>query len=189
MGLQSHFKVSTERNITKTTKNKMNPSIIISAVVVLLSLHYADAFFGANVVTGSGALFTGGGGAHLILSSGAGIGGAAGILLKSLVLLGASQANRGKRSVNEDTDSIFTLLSATEPSSCIRQLICDVATGEHPSEYDVILSLFKEETPATSPKYDFAVAASVGQELKSLEACELRYTCPLTSSQIFNALN
>jgi len=172
----------------------MNPSIIVSAVVALLSLHYADALFGADFVTGSGALFTGGGGAHLILGSGAGIGGAAaiigaGILLKSLVLLGASQANRGKRSVNEDTDSIFTLLSASEPSSCIRQLICDVATGEHPSEYDAILALFKEETPTTSPKYDFAVAASVGQQLKSMEACELRYTCPLSSSQIFNALN
>jgi hypothetical protein len=172
----------------------MNPSIFISAVVALLSLHYAEAFFGADIVTGSGALFTGGGGAHVILGAGAGIGGfaaviGAGILLKSLVLLGASRANRGKRSINEDNDSIFTLLAASEPSSCIRQLICDVATGEHPSEYDVILSLFNEDTLKESPKYDFAVAASVGNESKSLEACELRYTCPLSSAQIFNALN
>jgi len=171
----------------------MNPTVLISVVVALLSLHYAEAFFGADVVTGSGALFTGGGGTHVILGAGAGIGGAAavigaGILLKSLVLLGASQANRGKRSINDDSDSIFTLLSASEPSSCIRQLICDVATGEHPSEYDAILALFNEETPVTSPKYDFAVAAAVGKELKSLEACELRYTCPLSSTEIFNVL-
>lgn len=173
----------------------MNSAALISAIVALLSLHYAEAFFGADVVTGSGALFTGGGGAHVILGSGAGIGGAAAviggaILLKSLALLAANQGARGKRSVNSDNDDlVFTTIAASEPSSCIRQLICDVATGKQPSGYDVILSLFNEETPATSPKFDFAVAAAIGKEVKSLEACELRYSCPLSSSEIFNALN
>ena len=73
----------------------MNPSILISAVIAIASVQYTEAFFGADVVTGSGALFTGGGGTHLVLASGAGIGGAAAvvggaILLKSLVLLGAA---------------------------------------------------------------------------------------------------
>ena len=173
----------------------MNPSLVISVVIAVASIHYAEAFFGADVVTGSGALFTGGGGTHVLLASGAGIGGAAAvvggaILLKSLVLLGASRAGRGKRSVGEETnESIFTLLAASEPSSCIRQLICDIATGEKPSDYDVILSLFNEDVPATSPKFDFAVAAAVGKEVKSLEACELRYSCPLSSTDIFSALN
>merc|ERR1712061_815406 len=173
----------------------MNPSLLISVVIAVASIHYAEAFFGADVVTGSGALFTGGGGTHVLLASGAGIGGAAAvvggaILLKSLVLLGASRAGRGKRSVGEETnESIFTLLAASEPSSCIRQLICDIATGEKPSDYDVILSLFNEDVPASSPKFDFAVAAAVGKEVKSLEACELRYSCPLSSTDIFSALN
>ena len=176
----------------------MNPSIIISFVVAIASLHTAEALFGADIVTGSGALFTGGGGTHLVLASGAGIGGAAAvvggaILLKSLVLLSASRAGRGKRSVGEETnpnsEALFTILSTAEPSSCIRQLICDIATGERPTDYDIILSLFNEDTPATSPKFDFAVAAAVGKEVKSLEACELRYSCPLSSTDILNALD
>merc|ERR1711902_205299 len=141
---------------------------------------------------------TGGGGTHLVLASGAGIGGAAAvvggaILLKSLVLLGASRAGRGKRSVGEETnrnsEALFTLLATSEPSSCIRQLICDIATEERPSDYDIILTLFNEDVPATSPKFDFAVAAAIGKEAKSLEACELRYSCPLSSTEILDALN
>ena len=176
----------------------MNPSILISAVIAIASIQYTEAFFGADVVTGSGALFTGGGGTHLVLASGAGIGGAAAvvggaILLKSLVLLGASRAGRGKRSVGEETnrnsEALFTLLATSEPSSCIRQLICDIATEERPSDYDIILTLFNEDVPATSPKFDFAVAAAIGKEAKSLEACELRYSCPLSSTEILDALN
>lgn len=174
----------------------MNPTIVISAVIALVSLHYAEAFFGADIVTGSGALFSGTGGSHLILASGtagtvaplaAVIG--AGILLKSAALLAISAGNRGKRSINDDTDAIFSTISAAEPASCIRQLICDLAVGEQPSEYDVILSLFDKDTPATSPKFDFAVAATLGKELKSVEACELRYSCPLSSSEIQNLIN
>ena len=179
----------------------MNPSILICAVFAIASLQFTEAFFGADIVTGSGALFTGGGGPHLLLASGtagtvvpvaAVIGGA--ILLKSLALLAVSPSGqrflRGKRSVNaEDNDILFSTIAASEPSSCVRQLICDLATGEHETDYDVILSLFSTDTPATSPKYDFAVAAALGKELKSLEACELRYTCPISSSEIMNALN
>ena len=98
----------------------MNPSVAISVVVAIASLHTAEALFGADIVTGSGALFTGGGGTHLVLASGAGIGGAAAvvggaILLKSLVLLSASRAGRGKRSVGEETnpnsEALFPILS------------------------------------------------------------------------------
>merc|ERR1711945_45903 len=74
---------------------------------------------------------------------------------------------------------IVTTIAAAEPASCVKQLICDIATGTKPSENDIILSLFENETPVTSPKFDFAVAASLGKQLKSVEACELRYTCPV----------
>lgn len=175
----------------------MNTSIVISVAFALISLHYAEAFFNPTIISGSGALFTGGGGPHLLLASGAGgslllptavIG--AGILLKSFALLALSQSGRGKRSIQSNpNDEIFYTISSSEPSSCIRQLICDIATGERHSEYDVILSLFNKETPPTSPKYDFAVAASIGRELKSVQACELRYSCPLSGTDILNALN
>ena len=141
----------------------MNPTIVISAAIALVSLHSTEAFFGADIVTGSGALFTGGGGPHLILAAGsagtvapiAAVVGA-GILLKSLALLAISQSGRGKRSINDDTDAIFYSIAASEPASCVRHLICDLAVGEQSSEYDVILSLFNKDTQATSPKYEFA---------------------------------
>merc|ERR1712007_248908 len=101
----------------------------------------------------------------------------AGLLLKAGALLLINQS-RSKRSA-EDTDAIFTTIAAAEPASCVKQLICDIATGENPSENDIILSLFETETPVTSPKFDFAVAATLGKQLKSVEACELRYTCPV----------
>merc|ERR1711902_335851 len=85
-----------------------------------------------------------------------------------------NQAGRNKRSA-EDTDAIFTTIAAAEPASCVKQLICDIATGTKPSENDVILSLFENDTPVSSPKFDFAIAATLGKQLKSVEACELRY--------------
>lgn len=164
----------------------MNPAVVISALVAVLSFHSAEAFFGADIVTGTGALFTGTGGTHVLLAGGtagtvapvAAVAGAA-ILLKAAVLLSLNQqATRGKRSA-DDTDAIFTTIAAAEPASCVKQLICDLATGQQPSENDIILSLFNNDTPVTSPKFDFAIAATLGKQLKSVEACELRYTCPV----------
>jgi hypothetical protein len=163
----------------------MNPAIVITTVIAALSFHTAEAIFGADIVTGTGALFTGTGGTHLLLASGtagtvapiAAIAGGA-ILLKAVALLALSQSRRGKRSA-ESNDVIFTTIAAAEPASCIKQLICDIATGEKPSENDIILNLFNNETPVSSPKFDFAIAASLGKQLKSVKACELRYTCPV----------
>merc|ERR1712150_436601 len=114
--------------------------------------------------TGTGALFSGTGGTHVILAGGtagavapvAAVAGAA-ILLKAGALLHLSQQSRKKRSA-EENDAIFTTIAAAEPASCVKQLICDIATGTKPSENDIILSLFNNDTPVTSPKFDFAVA-------------------------------
>merc|ERR1712203_528663 len=129
--------------------------------------------------------FTGTGGTHVLLASGtagavapvAAVAGAA-ILLKAAALLHLSESSRKKRS-DEENDAIFTTIAAAEPASCVKQLICDIATGTKPSENDVILSLFENDTPVSSPKFDFAIAATLGKQLKSVEACELRYTCPV----------
>jgi hypothetical protein len=159
----------------------MNPATIVSAVVAVLSVGSANALFGADIITATGT--SSGLGTSVILASGAGVPTAAavigaGLLLKAGALLLINQS-RSKRSAEEDTDAIFTTIAAAEPASCVKQLICDIATGENPSENDIILSLFETETPVTSPKFDFAVAATLGKQLKSVEACELRYTCPV----------
>jgi hypothetical protein len=158
----------------------MNPAVLLSSVVAVLSVGSANAIFGADIITATGS--SSGLGTSVILASGAGIPTAAavvgaGLLLKAGALLLINQS-RSKRSA-EDTDAIFTTIAAAEPASCVKQLICDIATGTKPSENDIILSLFESETPVTSPKFDFAVAATLGKQLKSVEACELRYTCPV----------
>merc|ERR1712203_91944 len=175
MGQITHLKYKTSHT------NKMNPATVFSAVVAVLSVGSANALFGADIVTATGA--SSGLGTSVILASGSGVPAAAavigaGLLLKAGALLVLNQAGRSKRSA-EDTDAIFTTIAAAEPASCVKQLICDIATGTKPSENDIILSLFESETPVTSPKFDFAVAATLGKQLKSVEACELRYTCPI----------
>ena len=162
----------------------MNPAVLISAVA-FACIGSTNAIFGSSIVTGTGALITGTGGTHVLLAGGtagavapvAAVAGAA-ILLKAAALLHLSQQSRKKRSA-EENDAIFTTIAAAEPASCVKQLICDIATGTKPSENDVILSLFNEDTPVSSPKFDFAIAATLGKQLKSVEACELRYTCPV----------
>jgi hypothetical protein len=162
----------------------MNPAVVLSAVA-FACIGSTNAIFGSSIATGTGALITGTGGTHVLLAGGtagavapvAAVAGAA-ILLKAAALLHLSQQSRKKRSA-EENDAIFTTIAAAEPASCVKQLICDIATGTKPSENDVILSLFNNDTPVSSPKFDFAIAATLGKQLKSVEACELRYTCPV----------
>merc|ERR1711936_1486231 len=163
---QSLFKVSTVHTSEVQTSHtyKMNPAVVISAVA-FACIGSTNAIFGSSIVTGTGALFSGTGGTHVLLAGGtagavapvAAVAGAA-ILLKAGALLYLNQAGRSKRSA-EESDAIFTTIAAAEPASCVKQLICDIATGTKPSENDIILSLFNNDTPVTSPKFDFAVAA------------------------------
>merc|ERR1712064_55686 len=176
MGQITHLKYKTSHT------NKMNPATVFSAVVAVMSVGSANALFDADIVTATGA--SSGLGTSVILASGAGVPTAAavigaGLLLKAGALFVLNQSSRSKRSTDEDTDAIFTTIAAAEPASCVKQLICNIATGTKPSENDVLLYLFENETPVTSPKFDFAVAATPGKQLKSVEACELRYTCPV----------
>merc|ERR1712018_980588 len=177
----SKFPQITHLKYKTSHTNKMNPATVFSAVVAVMSVGSANALFGADIVTATGA--SSGLGTSVILASGAGVPAAAvigaGLLLKAGALFVLNQSSRSKRSTDEDTDAIFTTIAAAEPASCVKQLICNIATGTKPSENDVILSLFQSETPVTSPKFDFAVAATLGKQLKSVEACELRYTCPV----------
>merc|ERR1712001_251020 len=156
--LFSKFPQITHLKYKTSHTNKMNPATVFSAVVAVLSVGSANALFGADIVTATGA--SSGLGTSVILASGSGVPAAAavigaGLLLKAGALLVLNNS-RSKRSA-EDTDAIFTTIAAAEPASCVKQLICDIATGTKPSENDIILSLFESETPVTSPKFDFAV--------------------------------
>jgi len=112
------------------------------------------------------------------------------LVLKAVGALALSTAAagqpRGKRSAEEtESEETFAFIAQSEPQACYRRLICDLATGALPaSENDVILASFNEDVPATSTKFEYAIAAQVGKALKNVEACELRYSCPLTGPQI-----
>merc|ERR1712064_154651 len=126
MGQITHLKYKTSHT------NKMNPATVFSAVVALLSVGSANALFGADIVTATGA--SSGLGTSVILASGAGVSTAAavigaGLLLKAGALFVLNKSSRSKRSTDEDTDAIFTTIAAAEPASCVKQLICNIATG------------------------------------------------------------
>ena len=117
-----------------------------------------------------------------------------GLVVLKVLALGAlaagAAAARSRREaegepIHDTSDSAFALLAAQEPAQCYRRLICDLATGVLPaSENDVIVQQFEDEEPIESFKFEFATAAKLGKSLKSVEKCELRYSCPLTGAQI-----
>merc|ERR1712064_109067 len=125
MGQITHLKYKTSHT------NKMNPATVFSAVVAVMSVGSANALFGADIVTATGA--SSGLGTSVILASGSGVPAAAavigaGLLLKAGTLFVLNQSSRSKRSTDEDTDAIFTTITAAEPASCVKQLICNIAT-------------------------------------------------------------
>jgi len=172
----------------------MKAFVAVLAVLGLASL--AEAIFlpqivGTSVVLGSVA--AGSTGSALVSTATALVGGA--LVLKAVGLLAASGViGRTKRS--EPVEGItqeeltFGFIAQSEPQACYRRLICDLATGTLPkSENDVILASFDGEVPVTSSKFEYNIAAQVGKALKNVQACELRYSCPLTGQQITKLFN
>merc|ERR1712025_1071110 len=56
-------------------------------------------------------------------------------------------------------------------------------------ENDVILSLFNKDVSIESPKFGFNAAAKLGKKVKSTQVCEVRFSCPLSSSAIQKLFN
>ena len=129
---------------------------------------------GTTAATG---VVTVGGGA---LGAGILLGGVA--LLKGLAL-GAVVVRRGKRSAESSDDAAFAILTNSEPAQCYRRLVCDMAAGAIPDE-GKILSLFNKDVSPVSPKFDYVSAAKVGKMVKNAGACEVRYSCPLSTAEI-----
>merc|ERR1711983_257425 len=92
-------------------------------------------------------------------------------------LLARELASRNKRDVSGPStlgkESSFSIISQLEPA--------------HESD-NVILAPFEgasvKDADITSQSFDFLVAAEAGRQLQSVEKCELRYTCPLSSTQL-----
>lgn len=149
------------------------------ASAVFLPLTIGTAAGTTAAATGTTIALTGGVAAPLAVAGGV-------VLLKALALGAIASQNRGKRSTEEDQDAGFALIAQVEPAACYRRLICDLATGKAAhSDKDVIMSLFENDaTSIESPKFEFSTAAKLGKHLKNIEACELRYSCPITGEAL-----
>ena len=100
--------------------------------------------------------------------------------------LGIPDHRQRRAAVSVDvTDAAFSVLAAQEPAQCYRRLICFLATVSfEKSENDVIVSLFNKGTSIDSVTFEFTNAAKLGKQWKSVQKCELRYSCPLSGKQI-----
>ena len=107
-------------------------------------------------------------------------------ILKGVLL---SQLLSRKRSTHIDNqDAVFTILAAQEPAQCYRRLICDLSAGAIP-DTDKLMTLFNGEVSPVSAKFEFSTAAKVGKMVKSAQACEVRYSCPLNTNEIQKLFN
>ena len=154
----------------------------IAAVIALASV--ADATFvlsTAAATTGTVYTVTSASAASLALLGGVAI-------LKG-ALLGAVAARRGKRSaVEQEEEGVYAILAAQEPAQCYRRLICDLSAGAIPDN-DKLVTLFNGVVSPVSAKFEFTTAAKVGKMFKSAQACEVRYSCPLSTNEIQKLLN
>ena len=154
--------------------NHVKSLLSLFAVAALCQISTVDSFYITSIAV-TGGLATG-----LALVGGI-------VLLKSAALI-AANGFRGKRSTFEqdEIDKAFAAIAAEEPEQCYRRLICALATGDIPkTDNDVIMKLFEtEDVDIDSPAFDFYAAVKVGRKSKSAKACEVRYSCPLTSVQI-----
>lgn len=100
---------------------------------------------------------------------------------------------RGRRQTGEAASPVVNeealalgLVASTEPAQCYRRLICNLATGAmKPTELDIIPQfLSRKEVNVESPEFEFSNAAKLGSSLKDIKACEVRYSCPLSSQEI-----
>lgn len=169
----------------------MNGKVAFTVATLAAVCGMSQAIFtlGTGATAGTIALTTttASGGTALTAAGALGLAGLAVVKLGALALLAS---RRGKRSAGLDNeDSLFAIAAQVEPAACYRRLICELATGKMPkSDNDVLLSLFNDETPIQSLKFEFATAAKVGKLVKDIETCEVRYSCPVSGKVMNDAL-
>ena len=129
---------------------------------------------GTTVTVGTGAL-----------AAGALLGGVA--ILKGILIARLLASRRGKRSAESNDEAVYAILSNAEPAQCFHRLICDLAAGAIPDN-NGILGLFNNEASPVSHKFEYVSAAKVGKMVRNAAACEVRYSCPLTTIEIAKVL-
>ena len=107
-------------------------------------------------------------------------------ILKGILLARLLSRKRSTHIDNED--AVFTILAAQEPAQCYRRLICDLSAGAIP-DTNKLVTLFNGEVSPVSAKFEFTTAAKVGKMVKSAQACEVRYSCPLSTNEIQKLFN
>ena len=158
----------------------------------LITIAAAGTALAAGSVVLSPALAAGigaaiiGGGAILKGIAIAAVAGGAGARLGSRGFRGRRQTAEEGKAVIDDEALALGLVASTEPAQCYRRLICNLATGSmKPTELDIIPQfLARKEVNIESPEFEFSNAAKLGSSLKDIKACEVRYSCPLSSQEI-----
>ena len=179
----------------------MNPKVFLTLAVLGCALNTASALLGtiSGVAAGDGlavtltALGATAGTTAFLTPAGAAVLGGGALLLKGAALAAiVNDFGRGKRSVDKVTEADFMIASiaANEPDQCYRRLVCDLATGAMAkTEGDVILSLFDKDVASDNVRFDYVTAAKIGKQLKNVEFCEYRFSCPLSGAQIAKFFN
>ena len=108
-------------------------------------------------------------------------------ILKGILIARLLASRRGKRSAESNDEAVYAVLNNAEPAQCFHRLICDLAAGAIPDN-DKILSLFNNEASPVSPKFEYVTAAKVGKIVKNAAASEVRYICPLNTTEIAKVL-
>lgn len=123
------------------------------------------------------------------VASGVGAGVGSGSLLGGRPTSGG----HGKRSAEDGQleEAAFAMLAnqeKNESQECFRRLICTLATGNmKQTQFDIIPKfLASKDVSVESPEFDYALAAKIGRKERSIESCESRYSCPLSSQEILN---
>ena len=157
----------------------MNPMFVATLAIVALS-SVADATIVVGTVATTGTAVT------LSSASLASLGILGGVaILKGILIAGA--LSRSKRSAESNDEAVFTVLNNAEPAQCYHRLICDLAAGAIPDN-NGILGLFNNEASPVSHKFEYVSAAKVGKMVRNAAACEVRYSCPLTTIEIAKVL-
>ena len=111
-------------------------------------------------------------------------------LLKAAAVTAFLASRRGRREANDNVtineDETILLAGQIEPDQCYRRLICDLATGAIPSANAELMTEYfgANEVAPSSPKFELSVAAKLGKQLRNVQMCELRYSCPISGAEL-----
>jgi hypothetical protein len=104
---------------------------------------------------------------------------------------------RNKRSADESSEAIFSLVSSMDMYSCGKALVCALEAKEEQSltqDEQIIMALFadrkgKSYVDPASAKAEYELAAELGLATKDEVACRKRYSvCPYTADEMMGAL-